>query len=191
MKFKKLNEDLKIITDFSDYEPWSGAVDTYERIVAEDKLDELESILEEMYPDGIGVTELNDILWFEPETIYEWLGIEENEEENESLNEDEHNKEDIIDERAKEVWLMHNVLRYMNDENAYMRWIYLFPDDADELEVPDFVETEEEYMEFVNLFKKLYKTYHDDGLFRAPIAYLEYAHEWDKKLGLSPIENLR
>lgn len=32
MKIKKLNEDLKIITDFSDYEPWSGAVSTYEKI---------------------------------------------------------------------------------------------------------------------------------------------------------------
>ena len=34
-----------------------------------------------MYPDGLSDTELNDLLWFEPEQIYDWLGIEEEEEE--------------------------------------------------------------------------------------------------------------
>lgn len=32
MKIKKLNEGLKLMIDFSDYEPWSGAVSTYEKI---------------------------------------------------------------------------------------------------------------------------------------------------------------
>ena len=30
---------LKVMCDFSDYNPWSGAVETYERIQKEDKLD--------------------------------------------------------------------------------------------------------------------------------------------------------
>lgn len=76
MKIKKLNEDLKIITDFSDYEPWSGAVSTYEKIESQDKLEELESILEELYPEGLTKTELNDLLWFDSETVYEWLNID-------------------------------------------------------------------------------------------------------------------
>ena len=37
--------------------------------------------LEDLYPDGMDETELNDLLWFEPETVYEWLGIEGEEEE--------------------------------------------------------------------------------------------------------------
>ena len=34
----------------------------------------LENILEELYPDGMTETELNDLLWFDSESVYEWLG---------------------------------------------------------------------------------------------------------------------
>ena len=61
--------------DLNRFEAWSGAVDTLERIQREGKCAELENILEELYPDGMTETELNDLLWFEPETVYEWLGI--------------------------------------------------------------------------------------------------------------------
>lgn len=76
---------MKIYTEISlaDFEWWSGAVDTAERITEADKWDELETILEDEYPDGIDETELNDLLWFEPETVFEWLDIEEEEEEEE------------------------------------------------------------------------------------------------------------
>lgn len=67
--------------DFDSFQPWSGAVDTYNRIQEERKGAALETILDELYPDGMTETELNDLLWFEPETIFEWLGIEEEEEE--------------------------------------------------------------------------------------------------------------
>ena len=59
----------------ADFEPWSGAVSTYERIQNEGKLDQLEAILEEMYPDGVSETTINDILWFEEDSVFEWLGI--------------------------------------------------------------------------------------------------------------------
>lgn len=65
--------------DFDSFQPWSGAVDTYNRIQEEGKGAALETILDELYPDGMTETELNDFLWFEPETIFEWLGIEEEE----------------------------------------------------------------------------------------------------------------
>lgn len=69
--------------DFDNFTPWSGAIETYNRIAAEGKGDELESILDEIYPDGMTETELNDLLWFEPETVFEWLGISDEEEETE------------------------------------------------------------------------------------------------------------
>lgn len=74
---------MKIYTEKSleNFEAWSGAVDALDRVKKARKCDELEAILEELYPDGMSETELNDLLWFEPETIYEWLGIEEEEEE--------------------------------------------------------------------------------------------------------------
>ena len=68
-------------TSLENFEAWSGAVDTLNRVREAGKCDELESILEDLYPDGMSETELNDLLWFEPETVYKWLGIEEEEEE--------------------------------------------------------------------------------------------------------------
>ena len=66
---------LYVEFDINNFEAWSGAKDTLERIQREGKCEALENILEELYPDGMTETELNDLLWFEPETVYEWLGI--------------------------------------------------------------------------------------------------------------------
>lgn len=80
---------MKIIseTSLANFEFWSGAKDTANRIWEEkgrEGFDQLEAILEDMYPDGIDETELNDLLWFDAETVYEWLGIgDEDENENE------------------------------------------------------------------------------------------------------------
>ena len=64
------------------FEFWSGAVDTANRIDELDKWDELEEILEDEYPNGIDETELNDLFWMEPEIIFEWLGINNEDEDN-------------------------------------------------------------------------------------------------------------
>ena len=61
--------------DLNSFQAWSGAVDTLERIQREGKCEELENVLEELYPDGMTETELNDLLWFDSESVYEWLGI--------------------------------------------------------------------------------------------------------------------
>ena len=61
--------------DLNSFQAWSGAKETLERIQREGKCAELENVLEELYPDGMTETELNDLLWFESETVYEWLGI--------------------------------------------------------------------------------------------------------------------
>jgi len=68
---------MKVIseTNLRNFEAWSGAVDTKERIIEENKEAEFESYIEELYPDGLTNTQLNDILWFE-ESIFEYLGIE-------------------------------------------------------------------------------------------------------------------
>ena len=70
---------MKITSEISlkNFKAWSGAKDTLNKLIELDKCDELEFILEDLYPDGITNTQLNDILWFEDEWIYETLGIEE------------------------------------------------------------------------------------------------------------------
>lgn len=59
------------------FEAWSGAVDTKETILEHNKGDEFDSLIDELYPDGLTETELNDLLWFESEWLFESLGIDE------------------------------------------------------------------------------------------------------------------
>ena len=91
--------------DLNSFKAWSGAIDTLDRIKREGKCEELESILEDTYPDGMTETELNDLLWFEADEVYSWVGlrteseiqgeIDETEEELESLQNDF--KSDTVD----------------------------------------------------------------------------------------------
>lgn len=64
------------------FEFWSGAKENA-REFTDKQLNQIGTILEDMYPDGMDETEINDLFWFEPETLREWLGIEEEEEEEE------------------------------------------------------------------------------------------------------------
>lgn len=71
---------MKIYSEQSlaDFKFWSGAENTAQRIWEElgrEGFDQLEEILENLYPNGIDETRLNDLLWFNSETVYEWLGI--------------------------------------------------------------------------------------------------------------------
>ena len=72
-----------------DFEFWSGAIDTFEKVEEAGKVEELEGIIEELYPEGIDGYELNDLLWFDSEWIFETLGISEEEEEEEEEEEGE------------------------------------------------------------------------------------------------------
>ena len=73
---------MKITSEMSlkNFKAWSGAKDTLNKLIELDKCDELEFILDDLYPDGLTETQLNDILWFEDEWIFETLGIETEEE---------------------------------------------------------------------------------------------------------------
>ena len=70
---------MKITSEMSlkNFKAWSGAKDTLNKLIELDKCDELEFVLDDLYPDGLTDTQLNDILWFDDEWIYETLGIEE------------------------------------------------------------------------------------------------------------------
>ena len=73
---------MKVVREMSlwDFEAWSGAKLTREIIIANDKVEEFDQLIEELYPEGINETELNDILWFDNEQIFEALGITDEEE---------------------------------------------------------------------------------------------------------------
>ena len=73
---KTINENLTL----ADFNAWSGAKDTKETILANNKGEEFDNLIEELYPDGLTDTNLNDILWFDSGWIFESLGIKEEEE---------------------------------------------------------------------------------------------------------------
>ena len=64
------------------FEFWSRAKDNAETLTSE-QLDMVESILEDAYPDGMSEIQINDFFWFDFDTIREWLGIKDEEEEEE------------------------------------------------------------------------------------------------------------
>ena len=89
--------------DLNSFEAWSGAKDTLDKIIDEGKCEELEGILEDMYPDGMTETELNDLLWFESESIYEWLGIRSEEQIRKEIREAEQELNEMEDDMANDL----------------------------------------------------------------------------------------
>lgn len=89
-----VKESLTIFCDFSDYRPWGQAVSTYDKIEEAGMLDDLENYLEEIYPEGIGETELNDILAYDWESVLDALGLSEEEEEEDEEEEDEEEEDE-------------------------------------------------------------------------------------------------
>ena len=81
--------------DLNSFEAWSGAKDTLDRIQREGKCSLLEQILEDTYPDGMTETELNDLLWFDSESVYEWLGIRSEEQIEKEIKEAEEELEEL------------------------------------------------------------------------------------------------
>lgn len=74
---------MKIIQELSisEFEPWAGAKSTQRAIIEANKEAEFELLMEDLYPEGLTDTELNDILWHDWQWVFESLEIEEEEEE--------------------------------------------------------------------------------------------------------------
>ena len=73
---KPLNE-LRISTEgLANFKPFGqDAMSTWAKIVTAGKIEIFENILEEQYPEGIGYTELNDMLSKDPQLIFDMLDI--------------------------------------------------------------------------------------------------------------------
>lgn len=89
--------------DLNSFQAWSGAKDTLDRIQREGKCAELENVLEELYPDGMTETQLNDLLWFDSEQVYEWLGIRSEEQIRKEIKEAEDELADIQSDLEDEL----------------------------------------------------------------------------------------
>jgi len=56
-------------------ELWCGGLDALEKIIQNDKLQDLMCLLEEMYPEPVSIATINDLLWFNTDCIFEQLGM--------------------------------------------------------------------------------------------------------------------
>ena len=101
---------MKIISETSldRFEAWSGGRDTLDVLIEKDLCDQLEAMLEnDIFPDGCTDTELNDLLWFERDTIAEWLGFSDWE----ALENGEEEEEETAEEEAED----NNFSRWCNE----------------------------------------------------------------------------
>ncbi len=67
---------------------WGGAVDRVKHLTKAD-FEIIEENLNGLYPDGISEENLNDFIWFEDQTVSEWLGFQ--------------NFDEMIEERREEI----------------------------------------------------------------------------------------
>lgn len=95
---------IKKTYELSDFTPWSGAVSTWETIWNAGQIDDLESYLEEFYGESeIDETTLNDLLWFDGDSILTALGIDDNSEYGETAEELQGRMYDELEELIDEL----------------------------------------------------------------------------------------
>lgn len=68
-------------TTLEEFKAWSGAHPTVKKIIDNNKQEDFEQLVEELFPDGLSETQLNDYLWFNDEQIFADLGIYDEEDE--------------------------------------------------------------------------------------------------------------
>lgn len=66
---------MKIYSEVSlpNFQFWSGAKENA-NMLTYDQLEQVESALEDIYPDGANETDINDLFWFDFDTVLEWIG---------------------------------------------------------------------------------------------------------------------
>ena len=64
---------IKTEKNLEHFQFWSGAKELAERLTWEELI-EIENHLEQLYPDGLEETELNDLFWFDAEFICDLIG---------------------------------------------------------------------------------------------------------------------
>lgn len=77
---------IKTEQSLRNFEFWSGAKSNAEMMTAEE-LDSVESALEELYPDGMTDTEINDLFWFDFDYVCDLIGLEYDAEKDEIIRE--------------------------------------------------------------------------------------------------------
>ena len=82
-----------------------------------------------------------------------------------------------FEKRLAMVRLMHETITDMNNEYAYMNWIYEMPDEPMNEDFVWFAEDQDRYMELYNYFWNLINRYKKDGLYCPSDAVIDFVSE--------------
>ena len=66
---------------------------------------------------------------------------------------------------------MNTIVKNLNNEEAYFKWIEIVPDEATDDDIVDVVADDELFRDAVHLFKELMRDYLEDGLCIGAILY--------------------
>ena len=115
---------------------------------------------------------------------------------------------DIAEENVDyghKAWLLNEIISSMNDETAYYdtEWLYIWPDGESYEECIEDFGDKQSFKELENTFLSIYQyndaedgedpedaeyNFHRDGLYNPTQEAVDLAHQYDRKLGLSPIK---
>lgn len=124
---------LMITMDIYDFEPWSGAVDTYNRINDAGLLDTLDAELEMIYPDGISDVGLNDLLRYDADYCYDLVGLRSASAIREEIEEAEEER-DVAQSDIDTMMTDYNEeAETMTEEEARDLWESTYAEDIDDL----------------------------------------------------------
>ena len=140
--------------DLKNFEAWGEAKETL-RVLTYDQINQLEAMMEDAFDDEMSETTLNDFLWFDTDTIAEWLGFEDWEELEHHNNGDEH-YEEVVTKQVRDAD------GFITDYTMYHdlwkdKYLFMFGDkyiaEPDE-DYPDYeCDTREEADEWFESFK--------------------------------------
>ena len=89
------------------------------------------------------------------------------------------------------IELAHKVMLSLNNEEAYMAWIYTVPDCPTEDDFEYIAKDKELMNDACSAFDRIYKRYRKDGLYTDNQAIIDFCHMYDKKAGYEPIEVIK
>lgn len=78
--------------------------------------------------------------------------------------------------KFENVKLMHETMLSMNNEDAYMRWIYIMPDEPCDEDFEWFANDAGEYSDLVCVFISILDDYLKDGLCEPSDEVVEFLH---------------
>jgi hypothetical protein len=144
--------------DLVNFKAWGGAEDTL-RTLTHDQIRQLESMLEDAF-DEASETTINDFLWFENDTIADWLGFDSWEELEHINNGDEHYEEIATKEVRDEDGFLTDYTMYYNVwEDTY---IFMFGDKDITEPDEDYADHECETRKEADEWFESYKGFEDD-----------------------------